>query len=564
MIRRNDSTGPSRVGSNGTLDISIVIVSWNTQADLMRCLESVRQAASEVSLEAVVVDNGSVDGSAESVRQNFPELRVIENRGNAGFARANNQALPHCVGRYILMLNPDTIINAEALRGLVAFMDAQPDAGAAGLQLEDEQGRLRNSYDNFPCLSTELVNKHFLRMVFPRRYPSKRSVPSTPIEVDLVIGACLIVREELLRRLCGFDEDYFLFVEEADLCWRIRAAGWKVYHLPNLRIVHGTHSSQAQAPELASLESNRSTHRFFSKTLSRNPRAARYAARVFRTLKATKIVGIGVPLSLIASVCTLGMIPRHLRRLKRHSLLALWHLVGCPDSWGIRLVSPYRGYRRTRSRRGTNVHERIVSAQAGEALGRFLDDPESEIERLGSAVDVVEREPGRSTYRITFDEAPPFDLVGGLRGAESLRDGFTVFLVFYGRSSERIGSRESFLDVPSGVRDFERGIRLWDRGAEGLALAGCGHESSWGRERSSFVAYFLEPGATEPPYRVLADRVLADRVLADRVLADRVLADRVLADGPEGVRPGVQPGLRSELGIRQTTVETLEGERSRT
>src|SRR6185295_9501703 len=228
----------------------------------------------------------------------------------------------------------------------------------AGLQLRFPDGRLQNSYDSLPTFGSELLSKHLLRVLFPARYPSKRVIPEGPLPVDIVIGACLILRREVVETLRGFDEGYFLFVEEADLCFRIRRAGWEVYHLPHLSIVHDAKASKAQATAQAYIEFARSSYRFYSKSMG----AA--AALVLRVLKGLKAVVVNPLLSLLACASTLGRVERHRRRLLIRSHLCLWHLLGCPASWGMRQVSPLRGYDRLRG----NGREVLLSREAGPAL----------------------------------------------------------------------------------------------------------------------------------------------------------------------------------------------------
>jgi hypothetical protein len=462
------AAGYGHGGAEAGPELSIVVVNWNTRDAVLECLESIRRASRQLALEAIVVDNGSPDGSAEAIAERFPEFRLIANRRNAGFARANNQAFRHCRGRYVLLLNPDTEARVESLRGLVEFMDRTPDAGAAGLQLRHPDGRRQNSFDSFPALATELLSKHLLRLLLPRLYPSKRTVPGGPITVDLVIGACLIVRPDLLSRLGGFDERFFLFVEEADLCRRIGKAGWKVYHLPHLDICHSYHFSKEQAPAHATIESYRSSYLFFKKHRSR----AAYC--LFRVLKTLKLLLISVHLSWMACLVTLGRSPSHRRKLKVRSLLALWHLLGCPAHWGMRQVSEFRGYRRSRREAAGLRFEGFVGAGLAPEAAALLQAGPGLSSPL-PADSALKRTRTKTSFRVEVPGTGP------------------ALLTVY-RPRGLFGALAARFGVPEGIGGFERALHVADQGiATPLPLAaGAIH----GRllARGSFLAFREIPG----------------------------------------------------------------------
>jgi hypothetical protein len=502
---RRPERGPAAVagGSTASPAASLVIVNWNTRDVLLECLASVRAVAREVALEVFVVDNGSSDGSADAVRAGFPEFTLLANRKNAGFARANNQAFPLCRAPYLLLLNPDTVIRVEAVRGLVAFMDAHPEAGAAGVQLEGGDGRLQNSYDNFPSFLTELFSKHLLRLLLPRRFPSKRVVPEHEIEVDVVIGACLILRRDAVAALGYFDEGYFLFVEESDLCWRLWRAGWKIYHLPWLRVVHGSHPSRSQARALATLESYRSTHRFFARTSSPSPRGARLRAGVFRAAKALKLLFVGLPLSTLATLFTFGAHTAHRHRLRVRATLGAWYVLGCPDSWGMRLASPFRGYRRQARRfAGLGRRELIVPDGAGPGLGALLERPQGPPPAAAASVggERIRGDQRHAVYRFRLGEAVPGELAASLPEGCRRSDGALAIEVVHYRSRGPLGwlrhaaaalfGGGGFFPVPRGLADFERALEELDCRRSTRLPAGAVYRSFLGFEVSSAVAYF--------------------------------------------------------------------------
>jgi GT2 family glycosyltransferase len=314
---------------NINMDVSIVIINWNTRELLLDCLTSVSQTTAGCTVEVIVVDNGSSDGSPQAVREQFPQVTLIENTENRGFARANNQALTRAAGRYVLLLNSDARLTGGALKNLVSFMDKTPEAGIAACQYLNQDGSKQNSFDNYPTLSTELLNKTLLKTLFPEKFPSKKRDYTNPLEVDSVIGACMIVRSETIKQVGTLDEDYFFFIEETDWCFRMKQAGWKIYHLPHIGIYHLQGQSKEKNPSKAWIEYYRSVYLFFKK--HRSP-FSYYTLRVARAVK----VAINLALVIVGILFTLGMNKRLLRRFRIYSDLLIWHLKLCPDSAGLR------------------------------------------------------------------------------------------------------------------------------------------------------------------------------------------------------------------------------------
>ena len=155
---------------------------------------------SDFRYEVFVIDNASMDGSADEVRKHFgSSVHLIENRENRGFAQANNQALRKAQGDYIVLLNSDTVLKQKTIHSLVSFLEKTPAAAMAGPRMVDEYGKVQNSYDNFPTLTTELLNKSLLRALFPRKYAGKATKTTEPFEVDSLIGACIAVRSRAIR-----------------------------------------------------------------------------------------------------------------------------------------------------------------------------------------------------------------------------------------------------------------------------------------------------------------------------------------------------------------------------
>ncbi len=241
------------------LDLSVVIVSWNSRNDLHRCLGSLQEPRSEAKREIIVVDNDSSDGTVAYLQQEYPGVRVIANNTNRGFAAANNQAFAVAGGRYILLLNPDTLVHAGALDALVGFMDEHPEAAAAGPLLRNEDGTRQLTGVRFPSNWNILVEALFLDRLFPGtrifgRHKEAYADEREPREVEYVQGSCMIVRSDVVAKVGGLDEKFFMYFEEVDWCKRMRDAGWKVYVCPDAVITHFANA------ELGHYDERRLTH----------------------------------------------------------------------------------------------------------------------------------------------------------------------------------------------------------------------------------------------------------------------------------------------------------------
>jgi N-acetylglucosaminyl-diphospho-decaprenol L-rhamnosyltransferase len=231
------------------VNLSIIIVSWNTRALLAQCLTSIYASHPATDFEVIVVDNGSTDGSAGMVRQQFPPVHLIANDTNVGFARANNQALKVISGEFVLLLNPDTYLAPGALDHLLCFMEECPVAGAAGARLLNPDGSLQHSCFRAPTLFGELG--HLFHLDLFSRYPMEHWSRTEPQQVEVILGACMIVRRQALNQIGMLDERYFMYSEEVDLCRRLRHARWAIYWQPRAEVVHyGGQSTQQVATEM--------------------------------------------------------------------------------------------------------------------------------------------------------------------------------------------------------------------------------------------------------------------------------------------------------------------------
>ena len=218
------------------MDVSVVVVTLNALPWLERCLESVR------GLETVVVDHGSADGTVRVVRERFPDVRVVEQE-NRGLAAGWNAGMREAGGRYFLILNADAWVVGDAVERLVAFAEAHPDAGLVGPRLRNPDGSLQRSVRAFPTPWRLATEYFFLRKLAPRSralnaFYAGGFAHDRAREVDWVMGACMLVRREAVEDAGPLDESFFLFAEETDWCFRLRAAGWRVWFCPDAEVVH--------------------------------------------------------------------------------------------------------------------------------------------------------------------------------------------------------------------------------------------------------------------------------------------------------------------------------------
>jgi len=254
------------------LDLSILIVSWNTRELLAQCLRSVYGSAGELTLEIVVVDNGSEDGSVEMVRRDFPQVRLVANDENKGFVRANNQALAMCRGRYVLLLNSDTKVLPGSLEKPVQFLDEHPNAGIVGVRLLNPDGSFQASYTPFPTLRQEFLilsglGRWLIRPAFPS-HGTQADRGAQRIE-GYIEGAYMMARSDAVDQIGAMDEHIFMYAEDVDWCYRFHRAGWEVWYLSAAPIVHYGGQSSKQRQGRMEAELYRSRVYFFRKHYGR-------------------------------------------------------------------------------------------------------------------------------------------------------------------------------------------------------------------------------------------------------------------------------------------------------
>jgi GT2 family glycosyltransferase len=256
------------------LDVSVVIVSWNTRDILRGCIRSIFEQTREASFEVFVIDNNSHDGSVEMVRAEFPEVKLIANAENRGFAAGCNQGMRAASARFTLLLNPDTIILDDAISRCVKYADLHPDVGVVGCQVFDDENRISPTGFSFPSPLTEFLALSGLSRAFPRSRLFGRPELSwwdrkTEQDVDVVTGMFMLVRRGAIAEVGLMDESYFVYSEEADWCYRFARAGWRRVFIPSARIVHldGGAKSTSQAPTKMFVQKQKSSMIYHRKNL---------------------------------------------------------------------------------------------------------------------------------------------------------------------------------------------------------------------------------------------------------------------------------------------------------
>ncbi len=251
-------------------DVSVVIVNWNTRELLQQTLESLYRETQQVTFETIVVDNGSTDGSFQLLQHAWKQVCSIALAENKGFAVANNIGIRIASGRYVLLLNSDTIVLPTTLCGMVSFLDAYPDTGCVGCRHLNLDGSLQRSMDSFPNLLNDLLSYselYRLPLLLPflqRRFPWW-SDHNHVRDVDWVNGACMMVRRQVIAKVGGLDECYFIYAEEIDWCYRMRKAGWSVYFVPEAEIIHIGGQAMNRAADIRVVLKYKGQCRFYRK-----------------------------------------------------------------------------------------------------------------------------------------------------------------------------------------------------------------------------------------------------------------------------------------------------------
>jgi GT2 family glycosyltransferase len=254
------------------MDLSIIIVNWNSAAFLRRCLETIYNAPHPFQFEVIVIDNASFDGARELVEQDFSDVRFVQSTANLGFASANNAAFEYSSGRNILFLNPDTEIRGTALEAMVSALDSTPGLGVIGCKLLNSDGSTQTScIQTFPTVWNQLLDAEFLRSLFPdaKIWGTNllRREIIAPRDVDVISGACLMIKRTVFERVGRYSTRYFMYAEDADLCYKVKQAGWTAQYLGTAHVVHhGGRSSGVAESRFAAVTMKQSLYEFIGQT----------------------------------------------------------------------------------------------------------------------------------------------------------------------------------------------------------------------------------------------------------------------------------------------------------
>jgi len=257
------------IRNNSEATVTISIVNWNTKDLVLDCIKSIYESEHDFALEIIVVDNGSNDRSAQAIRKAYPDVLLVENKSNRGFAAANNQALRLAKGQYVLLLNPDTLVLPNALQKMWKFLEEHPQAGVVGCKLLNPDMTVWPSVvNNYPSPLTLLFHYSPLwrRLLAGQgdhlQFGTVNWNNDSVLEVASVVGACMMVRREVIETVGFLNENYFLYIEESEWCYRIRKHGWKICLTPEAQVIHYCRGSASQVPEMANREFAKGMFRF--------------------------------------------------------------------------------------------------------------------------------------------------------------------------------------------------------------------------------------------------------------------------------------------------------------
>lgn len=249
------------------IDLSICIVNWNSRDVLQHCLKSIYDFSDDIVIEIIVVDNNSSDNSCQMIENNYSKVVLIKNDKNIGFGKANNIALTKCRGEYILILNPDIIIRQNSLKEMMDFLYSNSSIGCIGCKLLNLDGSIEDSYYTyFPTPSSELKERLLINR-FIKKDNRNIAFEKKPIRVSWIVGACMMFQKEVLILMGGFDEQYFMYSEDADLCFRLIKNDYQIFYLPYIEMLHyKAYSSDRQSKSyFSTVLQKESRYRFMHK-----------------------------------------------------------------------------------------------------------------------------------------------------------------------------------------------------------------------------------------------------------------------------------------------------------
>ena len=315
------------------MDLSIIIVNWNSKEFLSNCIDSILEKTKGVDYEIIVIDGGSFDGCDEMIRLHYPQVRFFQSMQNLGFSKSNNQAFRMSEGRYLLFLNPDTNIQNDAIQILVYELGSLKDAGVVGAKLLNSDRTIQTSCVRcFPNIINQMFESEVLRKWIPKS-PLWGMAPlfsesENSVEVDAVSGACLMIKRSIFKDIGMFSQEYFMYSEDIDLCYKVKQKGLKIYHIPKASVIHhgGTSSSKSNANSFSDVMVLESRFRFFQKTQSK------WYAILYRVaMCSASIIRIGLALFIYFVYCLCGRKPQLYGTIKKWAARLRWTLGG--ESW---------------------------------------------------------------------------------------------------------------------------------------------------------------------------------------------------------------------------------------
>jgi hypothetical protein len=301
------------------VDLSIIIVSWNVADLLAACLDSVLQRATDgLNTEIIVVDSASSDQTVPLLRQGYPQVKLLAQTENLGFSRCNNLGLAAASGRYLLLLNPDTVVLGSAVADMVAYLDHHPTVGIVGPHTRNTDGTTQSTRRRFPSLATAFFESTWLQRYAPKSLMDRYIVADQPddgvFEVDWVQGSALLARRAVYAQIGGLDEGYIMFSEELDWCKRAKDAGWGVVYLGGAHIIHHGGKSTEQVQARKHIHFQESKLRYFRKY---------HGWPVAQTLRFFLLLNYVWQLALEGGKGLLG----HKRALRRERMQAYWQVL---------------------------------------------------------------------------------------------------------------------------------------------------------------------------------------------------------------------------------------------
>lgn len=245
-------------GDSRPVEVSVIIVNWNSAHYVQLCLASIARNPPPIPYEMVVVDSGSFDSCGEMLRKDFPDAIFVQSEKNVGFARANNLGVRHAAGSILMFLNPDTEILGDAIQTLCNVLEVESDAGVVGARLRNTDGSLQTTcIQAFPTILNQILDSDWLQKRFPRSplwgMAALFETASTPSAVEVISGACMMMKRTVFESLSGFDGRFFMYSEDLDLCYRIRNAGLRCLYVPSAEVVHHGGGSSSSARSMFSV-----------------------------------------------------------------------------------------------------------------------------------------------------------------------------------------------------------------------------------------------------------------------------------------------------------------------